>query len=49
MVALRLAYVASSTPTPLPVGRWLRQAWSTYWAAVKPYIADYYGAPRRRD
>jgi hypothetical protein len=48
MVALRLAYSAPrSAPTLLPVvGRWLRQAWSLYWTAVKAYVADRDGIPR---
>jgi len=48
MVALRLVHVAPPAPTFLPVGRWLRQAWSAYWAAMKGYVADYYGIPRPR-
>ena len=46
MPALRLAYSAPPAPTFLPVGRWLRQAWSAYWTAVKGYVGDRYGVPR---
>ena len=51
MVALRLAYSARPAPTllparPWPVGRWLRQAWCAYWAAMKTYAGDHYGVPR---
>jgi hypothetical protein len=46
MVALRLAYSARPAPTSLPVGRWLRQAWSAYWAAVTDHMACRHGVPR---
>jgi hypothetical protein len=46
MVALRLAYSAPPAPTFLPVGRWLRRAWSAYWEAVKDHMACRHGIPR---
>ena len=46
MVALRLAYSARPAPRLLPLGRWVRQAWSLYWDAMKDYVVDRYGIPR---
>jgi hypothetical protein len=46
MVVLRLAYSARPAPAFLPVGRWLRRAWSLCWAAVMDHAALRHAVPR---